>query len=54
MLHIDDIVADGKSLVTGEAPRAKEAPVVETTAAPTTTVEPGVEQSSATDTTTEE
>ena len=28
-LTIDDIVADGKSLVTGEAPKAKETPTVE-------------------------
>jgi large subunit ribosomal protein L21 len=28
-LTIDDIVADGKSLVTGEAPKAKESPTVE-------------------------
>src|SRR5947209_12825606 len=29
VLTIDDIVADGKSLVTGEAPKAKEAPAEE-------------------------
>lgn len=33
VLTIDDILADGKSLVTGEAPRAKEAPVEEETTA---------------------
>ena len=44
VLHIDDIVADGKSLITGEAPEAKEAPVAETPEAPAT--EPVVEESS--------
>src|SRR5579859_1100569 len=29
VLTIDDIVADGKSLLTGEAPKAKEVPAVE-------------------------
>lgn len=29
VLTIDDIVADGKSLITGEAPKFKEAPVAE-------------------------
>jgi large subunit ribosomal protein L21 len=28
VLHIDDIIAEGKSLVSGEAPKAKEQPVV--------------------------
>jgi large subunit ribosomal protein L21 len=46
VLLIDDIVTDGKSLVTGEAPKAKEAPVVETEEAPATTVEPVAEESS--------
>lgn len=32
VLTIDDIVADGKSLVTGEAPKAKEAPAQESEA----------------------
>jgi large subunit ribosomal protein L21 len=32
VLTIDDIVADGKSLVTGEAPKAKEAPAEESEA----------------------
>jgi len=50
VLLIDDIVADGKSLVTGEVPKAKEAPIVETEEAPTTTVEPVAEESSETDT----
>jgi large subunit ribosomal protein L21 len=54
VLHIDDIVADGKSLVTGEAPRAKEAPVAETAVVPTTTVEPVTEGTLATESSTEE
>ena len=45
VLHIDDIVTDGKSLVTGEAPRAKEAPVVETLTVPSTSAEPATESS---------
>ncbi len=49
-LIIDDIVADGKSLVTGEAPVAKQAPVEEETeGTPITPVEPEAEES--TDTT---
>ncbi|GHO92914.1 hypothetical protein KSF_029620 [Reticulibacter mediterranei] len=41
VLTIDDIVSEGKSLITGEAPQAKAEPVVEEEEAPetTTTVE---------------
>jgi len=41
VLTIDDIVSEGKSLITGEAPQAKATPVVEEEEAPetTTTVE---------------
>lgn len=34
ILSIDDIVADGKSLITGEAPKAKETPAEDALAAP--------------------
>jgi large subunit ribosomal protein L21 len=44
-LIIDDIVADGKSLVTGEAPVEKQAPVEEET-----TVMPAAEETESTDT----
>ncbi len=47
-LIIDDIVADGKSLVTGEAPVAKQAPVIEEEAE-ATPVEPAVEETASTD-----
>lgn len=41
LLTIDDIIANGKSLVTGEAPRAKEdQPELEDVAAPEATTEP--------------
>lgn len=43
-LIIDDIVADGKSLVTGEAPVEKQAPVAEET-----TVTPAAEETESTD-----
>jgi large subunit ribosomal protein L21 len=48
-LIIDDIVADGKSLVTGEAPVAKQAPVVEEETE-VTPVESDVEEATPTDT----
>jgi large subunit ribosomal protein L21 len=50
VLLIDDIVAEGRSLITGEAPKAKEAPVTEIEEAPETTVEPVAEDSSEADT----
>jgi len=37
VLTIDDIVSEGKSLITGEAPQAKETPVIEEEAPETTT-----------------
>lgn len=52
ILTIDDIVADGKSLITGEAPKAKE-PTTETPdaqAAPIETPETDVVENEATDT----
>jgi len=45
VLTIDDIVSDGKSLVTGETPKAKETPIVEVEEAPETTAEPVAEES---------
>jgi large subunit ribosomal protein L21 len=39
VLSIDDIVADGKSLITGEAPQIKETPAEDELAAPETTIE---------------
>jgi large subunit ribosomal protein L21 len=39
LLSIDDIIADGKSLITGEAPREQQAPVEEKEAAPAEAVE---------------
>jgi large subunit ribosomal protein L21 len=44
ILTIDDIVSDGQSLVTGDAPKAKETPVVEIEEAPETTGEPVAEE----------
>ncbi len=45
VLTIDDIVSDGKSLVTGETPKAKETPIVEAEETPETTAEPVAEES---------
>ena len=39
ILSIDDIVANGKSLVTGEAPKTRETPASDEMAVPTTTTE---------------
>jgi large subunit ribosomal protein L21 len=48
VLTIDDIIAEGKSLITGEAPKSEEdveeEEVVETTAATTTSEEAGAEE----------
>ena len=49
VLTIDDIVADGKSLVTGEAPRAKETPAQEDVASPATGTAEPVEEGTSTD-----
>jgi len=54
-LSIDDIVADGKSLITGEAPREKQATDQDEMEAPTTTMETETETSGeATETTAEQ
>src|SRR5579859_4308998 len=55
ILSIDDIVADGKSLITGNAPAAKETPEEEVaTPATTETAEPETPESETTETPTEQ
>ena len=56
VLTIDDIVANGKSLVTGEAPRSRdeETPEEDELVAPTTTTETGTPVSEAPETETEQ
>src|SRR5579859_5420401 len=55
ILSIDDIVADGKSLITGNAPEANETPEEEVaTPATTETVEPETPESETTETPTEQ
>ena len=59
ILSIDDIVADGKSLITGNAPEAKETPAEEeeeevATPATTETAEPETPESETTETPTEQ
>jgi len=49
ILSIDDIVADGKSLITGEAPRTKETPAEDALVAPTTASATETSENEATD-----
>jgi len=49
VLSIDDIVADGKSLITGEAPKEREIPAADEMAEPTTATEGETAASEATD-----
>ena len=49
VLSIDDIVADGKSLITGEAPKEREIPAADEMAEPTTTSESETAASNAED-----
>jgi large subunit ribosomal protein L21 len=54
VLSIDDIVANGKSLVTGDAPSAKETPADDLAGAPTTSTAAGTAESEATNTSAEQ
>ncbi len=54
VLSIDDIVADGKSLITGEAPRAKETPAEGVAGAPTPSTATETAESGVTDTAAEQ
>ena len=54
ILSIDDIVADGKSLITGNAPEAKETPAEEEEVATTETAEPETPEGETTETPTEQ